>query len=83
MEWYEAVLLVLAAFVAGSINAVAGGGTLITFPALVAAGYSAKVSNVTNTIAVWPGTVGGSFAYRNELGSQRQRVVAWAGGSTV
>lgn len=83
MEFYEAVLLIAAAFVAGSINAVAGGGTLITFPALVAVGYSAKVSNVTNTIAVWPGTVGGSFAYRDELGRQRRRVAVLAAPSLL
>lgn len=83
MELYEAAGLVAAAFVAGSINAVAGGGTLITFPALVAAGYSAKVSNVTNTIAVWPGTVGGSIAYRYELNRQRRRVLTLAAPSLL
>jgi uncharacterized membrane protein YfcA len=83
MEFYEAMLLIAAAFVAGSINAVAGGGTLITFPSLVAVGYSAKVSNVTNTIAVWPGTVGGSYAYRSELGRQRRRVAVLAAPSLL
>jgi len=78
MDPLEAVGLVCAAFIAGSINAVAGGGTLITFPALVAAGYPAKVANVTNTIAVWPGTVGGSYAYRHELNRQRRRVTVLA-----
>ncbi|MSQ42329.1 MAG: sulfite exporter TauE/SafE family protein [Dehalococcoidia bacterium] len=60
-----------AAGAAGAINAVAGGGTLVSFPALLAAGYPAKVANVTSTVAIWPGTVGGSLAYRGEL---RQRV---------
>ena len=78
MDILEALFLATAAFAAGSINAVAGGGTLITFPALVAAGYPAKVSNVTNTIAVWPGTVGGSLAYRYELGQQQTRVALLA-----
>lgn len=63
------------AFVAGGINAVAGGGTLISFPALVAAGYSSKVANVTNTVALWPGAVGGSVAYRQELSRQRATIV--------
>jgi hypothetical protein len=71
----EALVLVAAAFCAGAINAVAGGGTLLTFPALVAVGYPAKVANVTNTLAVWPGTVSGSYAYRNELGAQRRRLI--------
>lgn len=63
-----------AAAAAGAVNAVAGGGTLITFPALLAAGLSAKVANVTSTVAIWPGTLGGSFAYRRELGSRRERI---------
>jgi uncharacterized membrane protein YfcA len=63
------------AFLAGGINAIAGGGTLIAFPALVAAGYSTKVANVTNTVALWPGTVGSSVAYRAELSRQRATVV--------
>ena len=73
MEWYEAIALMVAAFTAGSINSVAGGGTLITFPALVAVGYAPKVANVTNTVAVWPGMIGSSWAYRYELGKQRTR----------
>lgn len=65
----------LAATTAGAINAVAGGGSLISFPALIWAGYSAKTANVTNTVALWPGTVGGSFGYREELRRQRARVI--------
>lgn len=68
-------MLVGAAFGAGAINAVAGGGSLISFPALLAAGYSSKTANVTNNVAVWPGTVGGSYAYRYEIGQQKQRVL--------
>jgi uncharacterized protein len=73
-EW-EAAYLLAAAVAAGAINAVAGGGSLISFPALIAAGYPAKVSNMTNTVALWPGTVGGSLGYREELRGQRWRVV--------
>lgn len=65
-----------AAFVAGAINAVAGGGSLVSFPALVAAGYSAKTANVTNTVALWPGYLSGSFGYRGELRTQRKRMIA-------
>ena len=72
----ELPLLALAAFVAGAVNAVAGGGTLITFPALIAAGFTPKVANVTNTIAVWPGTIGGSLAYRHEIAERRHRAVS-------
>ncbi len=76
MEALELVLLALAAFVAGAINAVAGGGSLVSFPALVAAGYPTKTANVTNTVALWPGYLSGSWGYREELNIQRQRIVA-------
>ncbi len=72
----EALLLAAAAFAAGAINAVAGGGSLVSFPALLAAGYPSKTSNVTNSVALWPGYVGGSYGYRGELQRQRRRIVA-------
>jgi uncharacterized membrane protein YfcA len=75
MDAVEVVFLVGAAFAAGAVNTVAGGGTLITFPALVAVGYPAKVANVTNTVAIWPGYLGGSLGYRGELLSQRGRAL--------
>lgn len=75
MSELEAAVLFVAAFSAGAINAVAGGGSLVSFPALVAIGYPAKAANVTNTVALWPGYLGGSLAYRPELGRQRKRVV--------
>ena len=68
--------LSVAAFVAGAINAVAGGGSLVSFPALIAAGYAAKTANVTNTVALWPGHAGGSYGYREELLRQRRRVIS-------
>lgn len=74
MGVFEYPLLALAAFVAGAINAVAGGGSLVSFPALVAAGYPSKVSNVTNTVALWPGYVGGSIGYAAQLKDQRRRI---------
>jgi uncharacterized membrane protein YfcA len=74
----EVIALAAAGFGAGAVNAVAGGGTLISFPALVAAGYPAKVANVTNTIAVWPGYVGGCVGYRRELSGQRRRAALLA-----
>lgn len=66
--------LATAAFAAGAINAVAGGGSLVSFPALIAAGYPSKASNVTNTVALWPGYIGGSYGYRGELDRQRRRI---------
>jgi len=75
VEVTEYVLLAVAAFVAGAINAVAGGGSLVSFPALVAVGYPAKVANITNTVALWPGYIGGSFGYAAQLSGQRRRVL--------
>jgi len=78
MDALEVAGLAAAAFAAGGINAVAGGGSLVSFPALLAAGYGAKTANVTNTVALWPGYFGGSVAYRGELGRQRRRVALLA-----
>src|SRR3954464_4762861 len=72
----RAVLLVAAGFAAGAVNAVAGGGSLISFPALLGAGYASVPANVTNAVAVLPGSLGGSLAYRRELAGQRPRAVA-------
>jgi len=74
MSIVEIAGLLVAAFAAGAINAVAGGGSLVSFPALVAAGYVSKTANVTNSVALWPGYASGSFGYRDELGRQRSRV---------
>lgn len=75
----EYIGLAAAAFVAGAINAVAGGGSLISFPALLAAGFASKTANVTNTVALWPGYAGGSYGYRSELSRQRRRFLYLAG----
>jgi len=83
MDIAELPLLGVAAFVAGAINAVAGGGSLVSFPALVAAGYAAKTANVTNSVALWPGYVSGSWGYRRELRLQRRRILALAPASVA
>jgi hypothetical protein len=70
----EQLLLVAgAALIAGAVNAVAGGGTLISFPALLLLGFPALTANVTSTIGLVPGYAGGSVAYRAELSVQRDR----------
>lgn len=69
-------LLAIGAALAGAVNAVAGGGSLISFPALLAVGYPALTANITNTVALTPGYVGGTLGYRRELSGQRERVVA-------
>ena len=74
MSWDTVVLLAAAGFAAGLINGVAGGGSLISFPALLAAGYSALVANVTSTVGIWPGYAGGVAGYRHVVAAQRRRV---------
>jgi uncharacterized membrane protein YfcA len=72
------LLVAGAGFFAGGINAIAGGGTLISFPALLASGQSALSANITSTVALVWGWAGGAVAYRNELAGQRARVVRLA-----
>src|SRR2546426_8687312 len=59
--------MIAAAFAAGVINSIAGGGTLITFPVLIWLGLDPKIANATSTVALWPGLFGGVFGYRREL----------------
>jgi uncharacterized membrane protein YfcA len=56
-----------AAFLAGAINSVAGGGTLVSFPTLIWLGLGSVTANATSTVAIWPGTVGSTLGYRREL----------------
>ena len=69
------IILGLAGLLGGAVNSVAGGGSLISFPALLAVGYPSVTANVTNTVAMWPGYVGATAAYRRELEGQRPRLV--------
>lgn len=71
----ELLLVTLAAMAAGMVNALAGGGTLITFPMLTAVGLPAVVANVTNTVALLPGYLGGTFAQLNDLRGQKSRLL--------
>jgi uncharacterized membrane protein YfcA len=75
MSIFNEILIFLAAVTAGFINAMAGGGTLISFPVLLAVGISPVVANVTNTIALVPGTIGGMWAQRDHFVSQRSRLM--------
>jgi uncharacterized protein len=63
----ESVVIAVAGFVAGGINAIAGGGTLVSFPALLWIGRNAIVANATSTVAIWPGGLAGVYAFRREL----------------
>ena len=70
----DLALAALAAAAAGVVNALAGGGTLITFPTLTALGLPAVAANVTNTIALAPGHLGATLAQKRDLAGQRARV---------
>jgi uncharacterized membrane protein YfcA len=71
----DAAVLAASAFAAGIVNAIAGGGTLITFPALLHTGVPPVAANATNTMALFPGQLASSIAYRTEIRDERHR--AW------
>ncbi len=72
----DGALLAAAAAVAGVVNAVAGGGTLLTFPALLAAGIAPVPANATNTVALFPGQLASSLAYRSHIADERRRALS-------
>jgi uncharacterized membrane protein YfcA len=69
---WQIPLVFLAAFAAGMMNSVAGGGTLVTFPTLVWLGIDPIQANVTSTVALWPGSLGAMVGFRRELGDSRR-----------
>jgi uncharacterized protein len=74
LDGLELILVGLAAMAAGFVNALAGGGTLITFPVLVAVGVPPVAANVTNTVALCPGYLGATLAQAKDLRGQRNRM---------
>jgi uncharacterized membrane protein YfcA len=64
-----------AAAIAGAVNSVAGGGTLLTFPAIQAAGFASTVANATSTTALWPGQLTSLLGLRSELGEARREAL--------
>jgi uncharacterized membrane protein YfcA len=66
--------LAIAAVAAGLINALAGGGSLITFPTLMAVGIPPVMANVTNTVALCPGYLGATLAQKKDLHGQQKRI---------
>jgi uncharacterized protein len=75
MDWYRYIFAALAALAAGFVNALAGGGTLISFPVLTAIGIPAVAANVTNTVALCPGYLGATFAQMKDLRGQKTRLL--------
>jgi len=74
MDSIDFIIAGLAALAAGIVNAIAGGGTLITFPVLTALGIPAVAANVTNTVALCPGYLGGTLGQWNDLKGQQRRI---------
>ena len=70
----QRALVAAAGFVAGVINGVAGGGSLVSFPALLAVGQPALQANVTSTVGIWPGYLGGVLGFRREVADQADRI---------
>jgi uncharacterized protein len=71
----QAIAIFAAGLAAGTINAVVGSGTLITFPTLLAFGYPPVLANVSNNVGLVPGVASGVYGYRAELKGQRRRLI--------
>src|SRR5215510_2243906 len=67
MSPLHAALMFAAAFAAGLVNSIAGGGMLLIFPMMIWLGLDPKVANATSTVALWPGLFGGMFGYRRDM----------------
>src|SRR3954467_5270186 len=76
MDVSRVLLLIVAGLAAGGINAIAGGGSLITFPSLIATGLPSVAANVTNSVSVFPGYVSSVAGSRADLAGQGRRLRA-------
>ena len=72
MTFPQMIILFVAAMLGGTLNSVAGGGSFIAFPALIFTGVPPIAANATNTVALWPGSVASTGAYRRELAAQKR-----------
>ncbi len=75
MDIWQIALVGIAAFCAGGMNAVAGGGTFFSFPALLAVGVPPVVANASNSVALWPASLSGAWAYREELSRYKRYLI--------
>jgi uncharacterized membrane protein YfcA len=83
MPILQALAILGVGFVAGNINTIVGSGSLLTFPTLLAFGYSPITANVSNTVGLSFGALSGAVGYRRELRGQQRRVLVLASGSFV
>jgi uncharacterized membrane protein YfcA len=75
MHWVHYILVIGSAFLAGIINSVAGGGTVLTFPALLAAGLPPITANGTSTIALVPGSIAAAFGFRKQVKESKALII--------
>ena len=83
MNLLQALAVLAAGFTAGGINAVVGSGSLVTFPMLLAVGYTPVTANVSNSIGLVFGNVSAAWGYRRELVGQRQRMALTGTGTAL
>src|SRR5258707_15229572 len=81
LHFTNAILLFFAAAIAGTLNAVAGGGSFVSFPLLLFSGGPAGEANATNTRAPWPGLAASTFVYLSRLGAPRPPFIPLRGAS--
>jgi uncharacterized protein len=74
-EIHHPIFLFFAALTGGAVNSVAGGGSFISFPALLFTGMAPIPANATNAVALWPGTTASAVAYRNTFTSDSRRLL--------
>jgi uncharacterized membrane protein YfcA len=75
LDFPHSAVAFTAAFVAGAINSIAGGGTLVSFPTLIWLGLPSVTANATSTVAIWPASVSSMFGYRRELSTAAPRML--------
>lgn len=75
MSFWQINLIALAGFLAGAMNSMAGGGTFFSFPAMLAVGVPPVVANASNSVALWPASLSGAWAYRRELARYKRYLI--------
>ena len=83
MSLLEILAVLAAGFAAGGINAIVGSGSLVTFPVLLAVGFSPVTANVSNSVGLVFGNISAAWGYRKELAGQRRRCLVVGAGTTL
>ncbi|MEO8839917.1 MAG: sulfite exporter TauE/SafE family protein, partial [Herbaspirillum sp.] len=75
MSLWQILLIAVSGFLAGAMNSMAGGGTFFSFPALLAVGVPPVTANASNSVALWPASLSGAWAYRRELARYKRYLI--------